>query len=139
MYLHYAICNLQINADVWKVYFAKDERRSVGWTQTVRRRENRVKSDRNTCVRGPSSTRFFEGCWSRGKESNILWIYTDIYDFCDFFYFDFARIILLHGDMFEESILERENIEDIYDKKGGYYNVNYNWITELFEKIEERW
>lgn len=29
--------------------------------------------------------------------------------------------------MFEESILERENIEDIYDKKGGYYyNVNYN-------------
>lgn len=33
----------------------------------------------------------------------------------------------VHGDMFEESILERENIEDIYDKKGGYYyNVNYN-------------
>lgn len=31
------------------------------------------------------------------------------------------------GDIFEESILERENIEDIYDKKGGYYyNVNYN-------------
>lgn len=24
----------------------------------------------------------------------------------------------VHGDMFEESILERENIEDIYDKKG---------------------
>lgn len=45
----------------------------------------------------------------------------------------------VHGDMFEESILEKENIEDIYDKKGEYYNVNYNWITELFEKIEERW
>lgn len=46
----------------------------------------------------------------------------------------------VHGNMFEESILERENIEDIYDKKGGYYyNVNYNWITELFEKIEKRW
>lgn len=24
----------------------------------------------------------------------------------------------VHGYMFEESILERENIEDIYDKKG---------------------
>lgn len=82
----------------------------------MRRRENRVKSDRNTCVRGPSSTRFFEGCMGKNR---MYFEYIQIFTISAIF---FILILLelfyyVHGYMFEESILERENIEDIYDKK----------------------